>query len=835
MALPWDSGSEDNGINPTTGLPWGVYPDAASPTGYTLTSTGQSVYKDGAPWNGSTANTKPSGGTTIINTPIQNQAGRYTTQVDSTGAITGYPGAVYQQDTYDGSIQVISKPSATTNTNPADKNNDGLDDTTNWALGVYRDPTNQSPTGFLYGNGIPVYPNGAPYTGGPTDKAPTLVNGKYIWDGTKFVVAPGLETQVTQSGGGYGTSQQSTPKASVISYGSSSSSGGGADAGALAAAADARQAQMQADARAFTASQNALDRAQRDAEFQANYGLNIAQFQAQQQQQAKAQRASDLRDFSNAVSDTDMAKFQAVLYANGYNAGGTIANRLAADPNAFYSELANVRAAGLLDQIRNSGQVAAPGIPAGGTLGTPAGTNTGGAGAQPGTTPVSGTLPSTQANQAAAKTPEQIAADKAVADTQQMVDFQNQAAQSQRENAYQQQYQTRNGWEPTSTPAGIVYQEVLNGVPTGKTMTPAEMNANQQIGDPNVFWQGASATTDAMPYLTKGVGYDALGQASGTSSQNMSPYLPGFTGYGAPQPAMPYGNDNIQRALPSDWMNTPAAGNLANDNIQNPIPMVTPQAVIPGLANGGMAYGTMITGDSPSGRPTGHEELVIAPHGAQVIPMRNMPAPVRGALMRNTQRYADGTDLFNTAGSNNPFNISGALFTNPFARFNYATPSTATTAGSVPSTATPSTVTSPSSASPSPAPAGGSLSQPTTPTQTTQPVAGTLTTPTGQTLQQPTAPAAATGGLGSITDIVNGTNTPTSQALLDEIAQWRQNVPVPNVDPMSLEFQRLDPLTQQSILQGRQTRSYIPVAAQQYEINKYRIGGGRALSGSLAF
>lgn len=102
-------------------------------------------------------------------------------------------------------------------------------------------------------------------------------------------------------------------------------------------------------------------------------------------------------------------------------------------------------------------------------------------------------------------------------------------------------------------------------------------------------------------------------------------------------------------------------------------------------------------------------------------------------------------------------------------------------------------------------------------------------------MQQPTAPAPATGGLGSITDIVNGTATPTSQALLDEIAQWRQNVPLPNVDPLSLEFQRLDPLTQQSILQARQTKSYIPVAAQQYEINKYRIGGGRALAGSLAF
>ena len=852
----WDNANADNGINPTTGLPWGVQPDATSPTGYVLVATGQPVYKDGSAWNGQTSNTKPSGGTTIINTPIQQQAGRYVTNVDTTGAITGIPGAVYQQDTYDGSITIVSKPApAAQNVNPADKNNDGLDDTTNMAIGVFRDPTNQSPTGYIYGDGQPVWPNGAPYTGdGGTGKAPTLVNGKYIWNGSKFVVAPGLETPASTNISVSGVK---------ANYGSSSGGGGSAaaarDYAGEQAASDARQAQMAADARAWQAAQNDIDRQIRAQEFQANYGLNVAQFQAQQARDQAAQKSSDLRDFSNAISDTDMAKFQAVLYANGYNAGGTINNRLREDPNAFFSELANVRAAGLLDQIRNGyGSVAAPGIPATGGLGTTGGGagTAGGAPSQPGAT--TGTLPSTQQNQGAGggPTPPYIT-DATGTKVLNPAYVQEQAARREEENR-QQAWATRTGWYPVSGPTGILYTEYVNGQPTGKTMTRDAYSAMQQqqapIENPSAAMQIMDALQGAQAYAQRyaqvqGTPYvDPLAgkttaTGGGTTLYNM-PWGWSLTNQMPVMPGLPYGDDNVQRAVGG-----------ANSAIQ-------PRAVVAMAHGGGPVSGSLIVGDPQ--RPGVPNPELVTGDNIRVTPLNQMPPRVAGSLMMGMPKAATGTDPWAWMGMDwnqsdyvdawgNPYDYSPTPTITPTPTWTPTptatprpptrtpTPPVATTAGSGTTTSpvaptTPSTVSTPSTGtSPtSSAPATGSLVTPTGQT-VQQPTAGSLVTPTGQTVQQPTAPAPATGGLGSITDIVNGTATPTSQALLDEIAQWRQNVPLPNVDPLRLEFQRLDPLTQQSILQARQTRSYIPVAAQQYEINKYRIGGGRALAGSLAF
>lgn len=785
------------------------------------------------------------GGTTIINTPIQQQAGRYVTNVDTTGAITGIPGAVYQQDTYDGSITIVSKPApAAQNVNPADKNNDGLDDTTNMAIGVFRDPTNQSPTGYIYGDGQPVWPNGAPYTGdGGTGKAPTLVNGKYIWDGTKFVVAPGLESTASSGGGTYINS--STARTS--SGGGSSVAAASRDYAAEQAASDARQAQMAADARAWQAAQNDIDRQIRAQEFQANYGLNVAQFQAQQARDQAAQKSSDLRDFSNAVSDTDMAKFQAVLYANGYNAGGTINNRLKEDPNAFFSELANVRAAGLLDQIRNGyGSVAAPGIPATGGLGTTGSAPAGGATSpQPGAT--TGTLPSTQQNQANPVTgqvgsgpiPPYItdATGKKVLNPAYL---QEQAALRDEENR-QQAWATRTGWYPVSGPTGILWTEYVNGQPTGKTMTQEQKAQQDALDQFNPIAQSSVIANDqgaGAGYWIRPVIYDALGQASGTSVQNVMPGAAGFTGYGPQQTEMPYGNDNIQRAVGGPSIDgyplqTGAAGGPTNE----PTGTIQPRAVVAMAHGGGPVSGSLIIGD-PQVPGVPNPELVTGDN-IRVTPLNHMPAPVAGSLMMGMRKAAFGTEYSTDWYTGNPLGSTTEMLSSwggrrgattaprPIASTAPTTQTTtpvATTAGSGTTTSpvaptTPSTVSTPSTG--------------TSPTSSA-PATGSLT-PTGQTVQQPTAPAPATGGLGSITDIVNGTATPTSQALLDEIAQWRQNVPLPNVDPLSLEFQRLDPLTQQSILQARQTKSYIPVAAQQYEINKYRIGGGRALAGSLAF
>lgn len=270
---------------------------------------------------------------------------------------------------------------------------------------------------------------------------------------------------------------------------------------------------------------------------------------------------------------------------------------------------------------------------------------------------------------------------------------------------------------------------------------------------------------------------------------------------------------------------------------------IQPRAVVAMAHGGGPVSGSLIVGDPQ--RPGVPNPELVTGDNIRVTPLNQMPAPVAGSLMMGMPKAATGTDPWAWMGTD--WNQSDYVDASGNAYVNSTTTTPTSLTGHVPrhpttapttQTTTPVATTAGSGTTTSPvAPTTPStVSTPSTGTSPTSsaPATGSLT-PTGQTVQQPTAPAPATGGLGSITDIVNGTATPTSQALLDEIAQWRQSVPLPNVDPLSLEFQRLDPLTQQSILQARQTKSYIPVAAQQYEINKYRIGGGRALAGSLAF
>jgi hypothetical protein len=151
------------------------------------------------------------GGSTTINynTQAANDLGpnRYAFRT-SDGTDGMPPGTTYQIDLLDGSLSNIKFPAApTANVNPADRNNDGLDDSTNLALGVF--PSSKSPTGYIYSDGTIVTPNGAPtgqgnvYSQDTGGGAPQLVNGKYIWDGTKFVIAPGMES--TTSAGSSGT------------------------------------------------------------------------------------------------------------------------------------------------------------------------------------------------------------------------------------------------------------------------------------------------------------------------------------------------------------------------------------------------------------------------------------------------------------------------------------------------------------------------------------------------------------------------------------------------------------------------------------------------------
>ena len=845
------------------------------------------------------------GGSTTINynTQAANDLGPNRYEVVVSNGSDGFPaGTMDQRDKLDGSVSNIKYPASTSSTNPADKNNDGLDDTTNLALGVF--PSSKSPTGYIYGNGQYVWPNGAPYEGGSATggrpDAPTWTGYGPKGQGTYYLDGPGGTpgtfigaTQAAASSGG--SSSGGTIKIS----GFSGSSGGGGSSGsssqydtagyrqmtqavlereaALAAlknqyqTPDTVSAEGQAN-RAFQAEQNALDRAER----------------------AKAQRASDLRDFSSAVSDTDMAKFQAVLYANGYNAGGTINNRLREDPNAFQSDLANVRAAGLLEQIRGSGAT--------GSLGT-GGAPAGGGAPSPGA--ATGTLPSTQQNQGGSTptTPAQPQLPALLGNWRLLRDINGNPTVWQSPdtgavipwtpgettnpidwagvpsgqgtvragdwirldvggtpigwvNAYTRERREYSRNDPTGyqfkmdaaqangprTPGQNLYEQLYTGA-DGRQYVMGTGDAQYQLGPDGQYIKVAGSGDAQLPVYIQSPQMADLAVGAGIPV----PWTPGtFDAMGTWKPSgMAQPTNNI--TTPGG---TPVGGNLLNDQINRgvdlgaaggptnePTGTIQPRAVGAMAHGGGPVSGSLIVGDPQvPGRP--NPELVTG-ENIRVTPLNHMPPPVAGSLMMGMRKAAYGTGDWwtNDPGLNAIGNtgrvVSDAEYassSSAFARppqpspaFSQPVPplSTATTAGS-------GTTTSPV------APTTPSTVSPVAPPQSSAPATGSLT-PTGQTVQQPTAPAPATGGLGSITDIVNGTATPTSQALLDEIAQWRQNVPLPNVDPLSLEFQRLDPLTQQSILQARQTRSYIPVAAQQYEINKYRIGGGRALAGSLAF
>src|SRR3990167_10579584 len=129
MPLPPPPGGDsgDTGINPTTGLPWNVYPDAKSPTGYTYVLTGQPVYKDGAPWSGDTSNRV----TVNVAAPVTWGP----TQQDYDGSVTGVKGATYQVNSR-GDVSILSKPGAAPASLYNDLNGDGYDDQTGLPVGV---------------------------------------------------------------------------------------------------------------------------------------------------------------------------------------------------------------------------------------------------------------------------------------------------------------------------------------------------------------------------------------------------------------------------------------------------------------------------------------------------------------------------------------------------------------------------------------------------------------------------------------------------------------------------------------------------------------------------
>ena len=771
------------------------------------------------------------GSSNPTNIYVTNNPGQLYQTITSDGS-DGFPaGTVYQKNMVTGDYNILYKPPAP-KADPAslynDLNNDGYDDQTGLPVGVAKVDKSISPTGLVY-QGKPVNADGSLYTGSTGGSDLDLSNKistggvTYVWSNKeqKYVPAPGLPLSsgpgsTPTSGGTYSASGSSSARAIL------SSGGGGSTAASRDYAAEAEQ-QGQIQERLIRL-QNALKNDPNNPYLimeQQQLALQAQQI-ANSQRNADAQlRRQNILDFESAVSDTDMAKLNARRLALGANGDVSIANLLRDTPDGFQ---ANDAAAALLAEIRGQGQMTPVGGVAGafgisgasgGTTGT---TPTGAAtatGTAPGTTTATGTQQTTIGGPIDPYLYDPTTGQRLGMNPAFIVE----QGKLRQQEAAQQAWAQRSGWYPVAGPLGVVYTEYANGAPTGKTMSQAEYGTYQQNNDPqsalNKFWEGVSITGGtggalSANFMIKPKTYDVLGQASGTDSQTMIPWAAGYQLPGAKPAAtpgeMPYGNDQIQRGI-----------DLPN------------QVVIPGLARGGVAYGAMVTGDSPSGRPTGHEELVIAPRGAMVIPMRRMAPVMSQQIMDRTQRFADGTFGIGDAGAtqiadHTPLVASAGTLSqgwNPrrFGMQPVAQPISQPAPVTQPVTQ-PAVQQQPVATQPAPVV--------TQPQQPQQPAQNTM---------QPVQPQPTTEGGVPVTttpafDPANPVAlTPEAIANLQEVRNFRDSQNnLAGIGLLDASFNRLAPTLRASALQQFQTRTGVPIQDVQFEQQRYALQGrGRAM------
>jgi hypothetical protein len=751
----------------------------------------------------------------------------------------GYPaGTVYQVNQLTGAVTVKSRPPSSAGVNPADKNNDGLDDTTNMALGVYKYAG--SPTGYAYGNGQPVWPNGAPYEGGTTGGSDLDLSNKiskggvtYVWSNKeqKYVPAPGLPLSsgpgsTPTSGGTYSASGSSSARAIL------SSGGGGSTAASRDYAAEAEQ-QGQTQERLIRL-QNALKNDPNNPYLimeQQQLALQAQQI-ANSQRNADAQlRRQNILDFESAVSDTDMAKLNARRLALGANGDVSIANLLRDTPDGFQ---ANDAAAALLAEIRGQGQMTPVGGVAGafgisgasgGTTGT---TPTGAAtatGTAPGTTTATGTQQTTIGGPIDPYLYDPTTGQRLGMNPAYIVEQGNLRQQEARAAAAAEDritfdpknYVALDAFHFKNTVSGKVYNlaeytnilQQANGDTAGQMseadqMATAIQNAQARAQmtsqiqgtpytDPFANRTSAIGTYGTTLYNTP-QGWTLTNQQASTKPQSgAESFIPG---------AMPYGNDQIQRGID------------------------LPNKVITPMARGGVAYGAMVTGDSPSGRPTGHEELVIAPRGAMVIPMRRMAPVMRQQIMDRTQRFADGTFGIGDAGAtqiadHTPLVASAGTLSqgwNPrrFVMQPVAQPISQPAPAAQPVTQ-PAAQQQPVAAQPAPV-----VTQPQQPAQNTmQPVQTQPTTAGG-------APVTTTPAFDPANPVAL---TPEAIANLQEIRNFRDSQNnLAGIGLLDASFNRLAPTLRASALQQFQTRTGVPIQDVQFEQQRYALQGrGRAM------
>jgi len=653
----------------------------------------------------------------------------------------------------------------------------GYDPSTGLPYGVTRVATTISPTGLVY-QGVPVNADGSLYVAGqePANYSGIKEGPKGLYglnDQTgQYELIPGSEmfgkttVQPTSYGGG---GSYSLPR-DYIGEANAKAQGQIAVAQAQAAAQqdkDAAQAALQRQLlemqQGFTGEQNAISRA-----MQAQQLAQQAAFQdAQLRDQYEAAQKSLITPYRESLRDYDAR----AVWDQMRRFGGNAANVLNANQegqlltdNAMAGSAALFQAMNKPYQPINSGvnwsQWGLQVSPTGQII--PAGTPTGGlaTGGTPTTgTPAAGGTPTPEGGGLATSIP-----------------------MSPQERMYQS---AQTGWQ-TAYGGGPVPPEEL-----------AKMWA---------VTHGGASLGDAL--LTGN--YSGVWQSIDPFAPN---YKPPYEGYEIPG----YTYDYDQMGLVPN-ASAPVNTQLTVPGLASGEQPVPPQMLsVPGLARGGLAKGAFITGEGSRKNPSEHSELMIAPGGAQVIPLTGKQA--KRLMDGGLASFATGTGYY----SANPADYeSYDAYWNAFTNAtNWGQPitttSTTTTGGSVPT----STTAPPPPVSSTPPPPVVT----TTPTTVTQPATQPTTTNTVPVAASQPAP---TGGLA-----MNGTPTvtPEQQALIEQIRQTRLGTADMNFNPWDVSFQNLSPLEQRMYFQNAAQRTGLPEDILSFDVNRNRLAG---VSGGLA-
>lgn len=696
-----------------------------------------------------------------------------------------------------GTVRVVADPAVQA---PA-RDPSGYDPSTGLPYGVTRVSTTVSPTGLVY-RGIPVNPDGSPYTGS-TSQVPGYsaikegpggmwgindLTGKYEKiPGSETLGKPASSGPATYSGGGgYTIPRDYIGEANAKAAGQVQVAQAEGAARAQVAQAEA-QAQMARDAAqyGFAREQDALSRAFQAAQ-QAWQG-SVTNRQLQQQEEAQKRQAAN--DFRSAVSDTDPIAFAALM--KGW---GNLENAIRGGGTAV-TDRALAGAAGLLDLIRRP-FTPIPGFtwnePTGAFVpNDTAGGATGGAGAT-----VPGLTTGGNGDASPGATTPGAPQDIPMTPQQRIFD----------------QLQTLHqvGYDRPPTPEELA---LFWNISQGRGQDPLV------TGNYSGIWQSVdpSAPNWRPPYE----GYEIPGfKYNWETNQNERIGTPVT---GAVIPGLASGEVT--------GAGTPAIGGYTPPS--SPVARGAPAVYIPGLAGGGMARGAFIVGEGSRSNPSEHSELVIAPQGAHVVPL-NKPQAKR-LLNGGLRGYASGTDpwggmdwwsLVQAQEAASPI-VSD--YNQPTPVYTYTppppvyTPPVSTGGSGTTTVAAPPVPSSTASSSPSAPPTAAP------PVVNTTNTAAVATAPSTATPPPPPPPPPVPTTVSGLVNYGGQQVTPDFQALLDEIRNFRtdpaQNVYDRTLNPYDVSFNNLDPISQEVFYRGRQAEFGIPVLAQQWEQQRMRIPG----------